>query len=449
MTDQHSQPQAQDKLALILGLQKEARGAEGLNGFGFIMVNRIQRLLPCHMAAFWIEGTAGIQVISVSGVPTPEQDAPFILWVKALVASACKSGEAQRAMAVDASMFAGNAADDWARWSPPYMLWLPLTHPNSTELIGGLVLSRDQAWQKGELLLGETLVGAFAETLLRFKPGNRLISSWLGKSKVRLALFSLMACLLLVPVRQSVVAPAEIVPGSPIVLAAPRDGVITSFHVAPNQSVNEGDLLFTLDDTELKAKYEVSIKELAVAVAEYQKTSYSAFENTQSKAELGVVESRIAKAKVQAEQAASLLERGNVRALKSGIAVYSDPTDWIGKPVRTGERIITLADPAKVEIHAWVPVADAIVLESGADAKMFLNISPLTPISAKITGAAYEAKLTPERILAYRVKAGLADGENAPRIGLKGTAKLYGSHVPFIYYLLRRPISVMRQWIGF
>jgi hypothetical protein len=143
-----------------------------------------------------------------------------------------------------------------------------------------------------------------------------------------------------------------------------------------------------------------------------------------------------------------MLERGLVRAPKAGIAVYGDPNDWIGKPVRTGERIVTLADPAKVEIQAWLPVGDAIVLESGADVRMFLNTAPLSPLSANITSAAYEATLTPERILAYRVRAVLDAGEDVPRVGLKGTAKLYGSRVPLIYYLLRRPLAVARQWTG-
>jgi hypothetical protein len=446
----HSAPQAavQDRLAVLLGLQKDARGAEGLTGFGFISVNRIQRLLPCSMACLWIKGVLGTQVVSVSGVPTPEPDAPFVQWLKALVASAKVLENTKKASVLSAVMVSGLAAEDWPKWSPPHLLWIPFLKPGAGDLIGGLVLSREQPWSQGEIVLAENLASGLAETLLRFLPREH---HWLPKLKTkraRLWVMGLAATVLLFPVRQSVVAPAEIAPREPLVLAAPREGVVAAFHAAPNQAVVENDPVFSLDDTELKARHEVSLKELAVAEAEHQKASFSAFENAQAKAELGVLESRIAKARAEAEFAASMLERGLVRAPKAGIAVYGDPNDWIGKPVRTGERIVTLADPAKVEIQAWLPVGDAIVLESGADVRMFLNTAPLSPLSANITSAAYEATLTPERILAYRVRAVLDAGEDVPRVGLKGTAKLYGSRVPLIYYLLRRPLAVARQWTG-
>jgi len=34
------------------------------------------------------------------------------------------------------------------------------------------------------------------------------------------------------------------------------------------------------------------------------------------------------------------------------------------------------------------------------------------------------------------------------RIGLRGTAKLYGEKVSLAYYLLRRPITFVRQHLG-
>ncbi|MBF0270118.1 MAG: HlyD family efflux transporter periplasmic adaptor subunit [Alphaproteobacteria bacterium] len=448
MNHQAPQNQTQDRLAVLLGLQRDARGAGGLTGFGFIAVNRVQRLLPCSMASLWIAGPLGVQVISVSGVPTPDADAPFVQWLKALVASAKTLENVKKISVLTAGMVSGLAAEDWPEWSPPYLLWVPFLHPGTGDLIGGLVLARSDPWPQGEMVLAESLASGFAETLLRFLPREHRLFPKLKTKRARLWALGLSVAVLLFPVRQSVVAQAEIAPRDPIVLAAPREGVVAAFHVAPNQAVAENDPVFSLDDTELKARHEVALKELAVAEAEHQKASFSAFESPQAKAELGVLESRIAKARAEAEFAGSLLERGLVRAPKAGIAVYSDPNDWIGKPVRTGERIATLADSSKAEIQAWVPVADAIVLEPGADVRMYLNTAPLSPLSATTTSSAYEATLTPERILAYRVRAVLDAGEDVPRVGLKGTAKLYGSRVPLIYYLLRRPLAVARQWSG-
>jgi len=38
--------------------------------------------------------------------------------------------------------------------------------------------------------------------------------------------------------------------------------------------------------------------------------------------------------------------------------------------------------------------------------------------------------------------------EQQRRLGLHGTAKLYGGRVVLGYYLLRRPIATARAWLG-
>jgi hypothetical protein len=49
-------------------------------------------------------------------------------------------------------------------------------------------------------------------------------------------------------------------------------------------------------------------------------------------------------------------------------------------------------------------------------------------------------------VLAFAVTA-KPMGE-APRIGSRGTAKLYGQWVPFAYSIFRRPIASVRQFFG-
>ena len=79
---------------------------------------------------------------------------------------------------------------------------------------------------------------------------------------------------------------------------------------------------------------------------------------------------------------------------------------------------------------------------------MFLNIDPTHPLDAQLRQTSYEAEVTPDDILAFRLKASFDEGTQLPRIGLKGTAKIYGNQVPLIYYLMRRPISAVRQTLG-
>ena len=60
----------------------------------------------------------------------------------------------------------------------------------------------------------------------------------------------------------------------------------------------------------------------------------------------------------------------------------------------------------------------------------------------------YQSRLSEAGILTYAVRAKLAADEDIPRIGLRGTGKLYGPSTTLFYFLFRRPITAMRQMVG-
>jgi len=49
--------------------------------------------------------------------------------------------------------------------------------------------------------------------------------------------------------------------------------------------------------------------------------------------------------------------------------------------------------------------------------------------------------------MAYRVRGRLNE-EGRAHIGLRGVAKVYGEWQPIAYWLLRRPLGAVRQWVG-
>jgi len=146
--------------------------------------------------------------------------------------------------------------------------------------------------------------------------------------------------------------------------------------------------------------------------------------------------------------AQSLLDRIHVTASRDGLALFDDPNDWIGRPVTIGERLLEIADPTQGELEIWLPIADAITLKPGAEVEFFLNIAPGSPLHATLRQTSYEASLSPANLLGYRLKATLDDPSRMPRIGLRGTAKIYGEKVTLFYYLARRPLAAARQFLG-
>jgi hypothetical protein len=90
-----------------------------------------------------------------------------------------------------------------------------------------------------------------------------------------------------------------------------------------------------------------------------------------------------------------------------------------------------------------------VALEPGAAVELFLDNAPLAPLAARLVTASYESEITPAGVLSYRLTATVLPGPALPRIGLQGIARVSGRPVPLALYLFRRPLTALRQWIGY
>jgi hypothetical protein len=114
--------------------------------------------------------------------------------------------------------------------------------------------------------------------------------------------------------------------------------------------------------------------------------------------------------------------------------------------VNTGDPIMQIADPKAVAYRIDLPTKEQMRLEPDAPVKIWLDAQPLWALNGRIEQASYQARPTANGILAFAVIA--KPQGDAPRIGSRGTAKLYGQWVPFAYSLLKRPIASARQYLG-
>lgn len=438
MTPQERQLTA---LTVFLHLEERARLAANATDLAFVMVNETLQLLKYRQAILW-RGTGKVEVVAVSGVDKPDANAPFIIWLKGLIRHLVIQPEAGKETTLTVANIPEPLAAGWREWLPEQVLWCPFEQGG--EVAAGLLLCRPQPWSEGEIKLTNRLLAAyqhawFALAGRRASPARRIPRRW----GVLLGLAAL-----LLPLRLSVLAPAHVAPLQPIIVSAPLDGVIQRFHVTPNQAVHQGDLLFAYDDTSNRNRLLVAKKALEVAEAKSMRARQMAFSDEESKAELAVLEAEAAEKRAEMATMAEVLERSRVKADRDGVAVFGDVNDWLGKPVKVGEKILTLADPARVEVEVWLPVADAIHLEPGAEVAFFLNIEPTHPLPATVREISYEAQVTPDEVLSFRLHAALAPEVTPPRIGLRGTAKIHGEPVTLFYYIMRKPLAALRQWVG-
>jgi multidrug resistance efflux pump len=436
-------------LSTLVQLAQEARQAESLDAFAFVVANSLKRLIPFQSAAFWADRTSRCGLVALSGVAEIDADSPAMIWLDTLCRHLATNSTISGPRVVSAADIPDPLGAQWREWGPVSALWLPLRHPSRQVTLGGLWIGRDAPFSGAELALLERLAEALGETLSRHLRVGSTRSAIIGLlSRRRLAIAAGLLLIALFPVRMSVTAPAEIAARDPIVLAAPRDGVVSRFHVRPNQAVREGDKLFDLDDVDVRNRHQLAVRDLAIVQADYKRASQAAFADSQSSAELALLATRIERAKAEEAYSRELLSRSEVMAEQDGLVVFTDPADWVGKPVRTGERIALLSNPNRVEVLAWLASTDAIVVRPGAAVRMFLNTAPFSPVEAVLDSASYEAQMSPAGVLSYRLKASIPEVKTPPRIGLHGSARVYADRVPLIAWILRKPLATFRQLIG-
>lgn len=425
-------------VASLLDLLHRVRDAANAAELAFIAVNQTMSLVPYRQAALWEQGRG---LLAVSGVPLPESNAPFTLWLERV----CRQLDGAAAGPVRPDQLAAHERDEWNEWLPPHGIWLPLPRARAA-----LLLARDEEWGEQDAALLAELGHAYDHALAALRrPG--LLAEWRARAALRrktlLAGAAAVVLAAAFPVPLTVLAPAEVVARDPAVVRAPLDGVVARLHVRPNQRVEAGQMLFELDDTALRGKVEVAEKTLAAAEAEWRQTSQQALFDAGAKPKLAALVGRREQQQAELDYLRGLMDRIGVKAPAAGIAVLDDPSEWIGRPVAVGEKVMALAEERDTEIEAWLAPADMIALAQGAEATVFLNVAPLSPVDASVTQVAYEASVRPDATVAYRVRARIL-GDDKPRLGLRGTARLSGGRVPLVYWLLRRPIGAIRAWAG-
>ena len=440
-------------LATFMQLERQVRHAGTIEKFRFIVANETHHLVHYDQAVLWkvLPGNqAGIEAIS--GVSTISPEAPYIHWLKDILTSQLSTGTASQCHTVSRTDISEPAQKDWNEWIGSDALWCPLLTAEG-KLYGGLWLTRSGAeWHPSEQALLGRLADAYTHAWQALDRQSTR-SPWLPRINLksgrnRIVIITALLLTLMLPVRQSALAPAEIVPLDPVIVTSPLDGVISDIHVQPNSPVRKGDLLFSLDDTTLRNTHQVAIKSADVAQAEYLRAAQKAFSDETSKSELAMLRAQVEVKDAEVHYTSELLEKVEVHAGRDGIAIFTAVNDWIGKPVVVGEKVITLADPGQTEIQIWLPVDDAINLEIGAEVKLFLNIDPTQPLAGTLRQTSYEPQVTPDGNLAFQLKAGFDQLDRQPRVGLKGTGKIYGKRVLLISYLLRRPFSAIRRFTG-
>lgn len=448
-----ARPAAADQSAaameLLMRLEHLARTAGDLTELQHMAANetrKLNRARQIFIVGLPARGRA--EVVLASGVTMVDSHASLVRSVSELIVAMAR----ERGLAEDVDFtlpaYCGAGSELATHYPFRELLWLPFLDRRG-EPFAGMLLARETPWTTPETVVGRRLAAAYAHAWREIATSRHFRRRISRRSWLAAAAAVIVAGLAVVPVPMTALAPVEIVAAAPFVVAAPLDAVIDEVVIEPSSPVKVGDVLVRFSDTELRNRAEIARREVGVAQSRVKQATILAFEDSKGRHELGLAMAELELKRAELAFAEDVLARTVLRAERDGIAVFTDRKSLTGRPVATGERILEIADPLRVEARIDLAVPDAIALKAESAVKLFLDVDPLRPWAGTVTRSDYRARPTESDVLAYRTFAALSAEERPPpRIGLRGTAQVYGDDVALAVFLFRRPISAMRQWMG-
>ena len=435
------------KIARLIGLEKKTREAKTQDELNFVVANETRQIIDFVNSFLLLKApTDKFLVKATSDLATVDRTAPLITYVENIVNnSGINLKEIQN---LEPDKVSKKLKVKKPKNIPENFLFIPILSPQKG-LQGYLLLSRNEKFIENEIELSRhlsvTYGHAFNTFLTDFSIKN-FFKKYLFGSRSWIVILAIIF-ISIIPIKITSTAPVEVVPKNPILITSPFDGVVKNIVANNNDKVNSGDLLVLLEDTDLLNNYNLAKQSLQVSEKELLRSRQSSFTDNEEKARLAELVAQVELKKAEVESNGEKLKNTKLYASQNGIAIIDQKNEWQGRPVSVGEKIMTVANQDKVEFLVWLPVKDSLIIRENSDVKVFLDINPIKPLEGKLLRASYEPSLSPEEVLSYKIGVSY-EGEVPPRIGLRGTAKIYGSKVTLFYYLFRKPITFVRQLIG-
>ena len=437
------------KIARLIGLEKKAREARSKDELNFIVVNEIRELVDFNNAFLLKQSsTSSFNVEAISDLATVDRTAPLVTFIEKII-NHDDHKKLKEIITIDIATFAKKNKITKIKNLPNTLLLVPIYSPQKGHQ-GFIAINRENKFLDSEIELLRHIAGTFGHAFNTFISTFPIIEffkkHFFGKGKWRIII--IIVLVLIIPVSMTTTAPVEVIAKNPSLITAPFSGVIKRILPNNNDNIHSGDLLVLLEDSDLVNQHNLAKQTLQIAEKELLRSRQSSFTDNNEKSRLAELSAQVELKKAEMNYASEKLSMTKILSSTNGIAIIDNTSEWQGRPVDVGEKIMIVADPNLIEFLIWLPVKDSIIIDDNSIVKVFLDINPIKSLKGKILRASYEPYVSPSEVLSYKLIANFEGGKKIPRIGLRGTAKIYGSRVTLFYYLFRKPITFVRQLIG-
>jgi Biotin-lipoyl like len=414
-----------ETLTLINQLILKALDTPNRKSLSFFIANDTCKLVHYDQATLWDIELYNPTPLAVSGQPAVKKDSEVVQEALKKVHKIDDKENMQTLLVEEGSTSS--------------FLWVPIPINRRTTL--GLLLERwdGAAWseeEQGNLQIvaqgyGHAWKGVYPQwTLSVFQKIPWITGIFIG-----------IIFLSIIPIPLRVSAPCEVVAKDPFLVTAPLDGIIEKISVNPGSAVTKGQLLFSYDKRMPLQELEVAQKQFEIADSQLQWSI-----NREAHEEAAVWRLKRESEKLRLDYLQKRSHNLEVAAKVSGVAVFNDPDEWRGRRVMTGEKILVVSNPNRTKLRIWLPKSDNVVIAPDRSIKVFFHDDLIRSYEADLVFVGDCDILQDNCRGNFTAEAEWAEQPKDVKLGSKGTAVLYGPNVPLLYWLLRKPITAIRNF---
>ena len=270
-------------------------------------------------------------MLNSSSVSVVDRNALFSRWIEKIVGRLISDVNVRQA-SFSLPMYCDETDEEKDTYPFVEFLWTPQVQ--NDQIVSGTLMTRETPWGEPDCALVTRLSELYFHAKAAIKGQKSLAPSRLAFKPVLLSACALTVLLGFLPVSITALAPVEVVPKQPFVLAAPFDGVVKEITTSQGKELNPGDTVVIFDDVHLLNEKKLADQRTAIADARYQRASQGAIADYQIKREIEVAKAEYELALAESEYAGELLAQARLTSPVPGIAIYSDKSDWERKSAR-------------------------------------------------------------------------------------------------------------------
>ncbi len=224
------------------------------------------------------------------------------------------------------------------------------------------------------------------------------------------------------------------------IVAAPIEGYLVSASVQAGDTVSKGDIMATLEDSELKLELAKLNGQIQQAQREYREAL-----SAQDLVQVRVSSAQIKQITASRDLIVKQLEKIQLVAPFDGVVIEGDLTQMLGSPVERGDTLFKIAPLEGYRVILKVNERLISYVKQGQPGMLTLSSIPnrrLDLTVKKITAVAN----TDDGSNIFRVEASLLDAPDLLRPGMEGIGKINAGRAKLLWIWTHEMFDWLRLW---